>query len=214
MSKYRAVYISPIEENKDNSDMYNCRIEEVYGDNAGLIYKQNYIYPKEIFKGYFHGTLLMFCKDNQQITNGDEILANFPVKLLYIKAINTHNMEFYGSDGVLYNYKDNYYSKHNSKTFENMKQDLSACDSFYALLVVDRNNGHIIDITLVTNPTKDNGFAYTHRLERGFVPTSLASIKTIGQKEIPKERKGDEKLTQEDIDNLIDKYVREIGITL
>ena len=211
-AEYKAVYISPVVEKGD--DRY-CVVEEVIGKNAGKKYAGNYIYHKSVFGDTFHGTLIMFCKDNVQIKDTQEILQNFDVKLVHVKALNLETFDFYASDGVLYNLEDNYFSRHNKQTFENMKKDLEKCSSFYILLVVERSSGRIIDITLVVNPQSSQKYPYKYRIVKGLVTPDIQELKKIGQKASGSGRKTDEKMTQDDIDQLIeDFYAKDLNIRL
>ena len=200
---YKAVYISPVVEKGD--DRY-CVVEEVIGENAGKKYPGNYIYHKSVFGDAFHGTLIMFCKDNVQITDTHEILQHFDVKLVHVKALNLETMDFYASDGVLYNLEDNYFSRHNKQTFENMRKDLEKCGSFYIMLVVERSSGRIIDVTLVVNPQPDRKYPYKYRIVKGLVAPDIQELKKIGQKSSGGGQKMDEKMTQDDIDQLIEDF--------
>lgn len=210
--EYRAVYISPVVEKGDDKI---CMVEEVIGKNPGMKYPQNYVYHKSVFGESFHGTLIMFCKNNVQITDTQEILRNFDVKMVCATAFNLETMDFYASDGVLYNFENNYFSKHNRQTFLNMKKDLESCNSFYILLVIERSSGRLIDITLVVNPQEKQKIAYKHRIVKGFLPVNIQDIKKVGQKASSGSRKSDEKMSQDDIDQLIeDFYAKDLKIKL
>lgn len=103
----------------------------------------------------------------------------------------------------------------NKQTFVNMKKDLIKCYGFYILVVVERSSGRIIDITLVVDPQPSQKYPYTYRIIKGLVTPDIQELKKIGQKVSGGGRKTDEKMSQDDIDQLIeDFYAKDLNIRL
>ena len=204
--KYSAIYITPMLQQGDD---YLCDIETVIGKNIGKKYDRMHPYPKTLFEKYFHGTLIMFCKNNKHITDIQEIKDNFDVSFHHAIAYNSTNNTFYASDGVIYDMNNNYYCNHNPQTKINILNSINACNSFYVQLIKENKSGKILDITLITNPDKNIPFVYKHRIERGFVPADMLNLRDIKKDYANTRSKNpDEKLSQEDIDKLIaDLYV-------
>ena len=209
-SKYTSVYITPIADQGENK---LCMVEEVLGNDVGHKYNTKYIYPKGMFEKYFHGTLIMFCKDGKQITSTEEIKENFDIRFEYVKAFNLETGMLYASDGVAYDFNNNYFCNHNRQTKQNIELDLLKCNSFYMHLIIDELTGHILDVTLIADPKKSSKFAYKHRVVKGFVPTNMLDLRDL--KKSGNNSNSNEKLSQDDIDKLItDIYAKDRSFTL
>ena len=202
MIKYSAVYISPIDDIEGDECL--CKVEQLIGEKQGKVFPCLYSYPTRLFKKNFHGTLTMFCKDNVELKDTQEILENFDIRLSYAMSVNFTNYECYASDGNLYNLADNYFCKHNATTWLRMKEDLDRYDSFYIQFVIERKTGRIIDITLYINPS--SGVAYNHRLIKGLFPADKKLLSEIGHKVQVKSASSSEKLTQLEIDKILREH--------
>ena len=199
---YKAYYLTPI---GDSGDDKVCAVEDV---QAGKKFSQTYVYPASMFSEHFHGTLIVFYKNDKEIKDIREIVENFDLHLEYITAFNLESLKFNASDGVVYDFSNNFFCNHNKQTAENLLADIKTCNSFYLQLIIENLSGKILDMTLISNPTKDTKYAYEHRIVKGFVSSNISELRVKSMTSSTNTRGGDEKLSQEDIDDLFKKYIR------
>ncbi len=204
--KYEAFYITP---EREDGEKYYCRVKKVIGAGSEKNTVTYALYPKTMFQKNFHGTLIVFTRDMETITNIDEMVENFDIHFEYVTSYNSVSKSFSASDGVIYSLNDNYYCKNNPTTRANLIAALEACDDFYMALVIEDKTGRLLDITLICDVKKDMPYAYDHRVVKGFLPLDYRTFRDVVNMKNALRIDNDEKLSQDDIDKLLqDLYVR------
>lgn len=196
----RMIYITPMYENGDGTT--RCKVYEAIGTHPNGLWEDNY--PQEMFEKHFNGVLTVFEKNGEAVKKSTEIAKEFGLSFVYATAINMKTFEVSASDGAVYSLRKNFFVDYNPVAFEWMRNELMSigCDSCYIQLMVEDKTGHVLDITHIVNPSSYGNlkFAYEHRIEKGFVPTSIKGVGVAKARKTPISK---EKMKQEDIDNLL-----------
>ena len=191
-------------------DIVKCTVSDTKGAFLGETYL-----PMRYFAKYYHGTITGFFE-----TGGDELREVQTSQEMYDRhgLYNTWALSYsdpsrlaFCTDGVAYDLSNNLFCNANPTTRDLILSDLQQAERMFLLFLVGAKDGKVYDITLATNIPKDSKI-YSKSICRGFLPESVQGVRKLGgitENAGGRKRSPKDKLTQEEIDDLLHRYMRQ-----
>ena len=186
------------------------KISVVTGEHAHR--KFNMLVQTNVFRYYFWGSAFAVIKYNdafellevRDIVKDD--LKRYNLDVLQALTYNQMTHDVVATNGVVYNIDDSLYGKYCPHVCKRIYEEIKTAYNFTLLMIT--MNGAVIDLTFDKN-VEPRRYPYRNVLTSGFVATDAKAMRFM----MPKTREtitdSNEKLSQEDIDDLIEKMLRD-----
>lgn len=186
-----------------------CKVSIVSGIHAHR--RVQMAIPIEFFRYYFWGSTfeVITYNDAFELVNIRDVikedLPKYNLAVAQVLAYNhvTHNVV--ATNGVSYNLDDSLFAKYCPHVCKRIYEEISTAYNFTLMLIT--MNGAVIDLSFAKN-VDEKKYSHRHILTYGFVTTNTSALRFSSASSKPSVD-GNEKLSQDDIDELIDKMLRE-----
>lgn len=186
------------------------KVSIVTGEHAHR--KYNMLVQANVFRYYFWGSAFGVIQYNEAFELLEirdivkEDLQKYHLDLVQALTYNQMTHDVVGTNGIVYNLDDSLYGKYCPHICKRIYEEMKTAYNFTLLMIT--MNGAVIDLTFDKN-IEPSRYPYRTVLTSGFVATDAKAMRFM----MPKTRETitdrNEKLSQEDIDDLIDKMLRD-----
>ncbi|MBR1854717.1 MAG: hypothetical protein IJ794_16485 [Lachnospiraceae bacterium] len=205
MKKEALAFIYPVDQAalQQGQEQTLCYVNFVNGEDAHTTVKM--VCPTNIFKYYFWGVtmeVVVYDAQNQclEVHDVDEAARRkYNMSVCYAMTFNRQNHTVLASDGFVYNLDQSIFANHCGRVLEHMYTVVDQAANF--AMVFHKYNGALCNILLDVNVPEKRPF-YKYVMCPGFVTMNDQRLRGIVPK-TQKEFDDKEKLSQEDIDDMI-----------
>ena len=206
-TNYIAV-IEPMEPFNDYNSLIRCYVTFLTGNKKSK--REEHILSTGIFKYYFFGAAIEVVSienstivDIHDITKSD--LKQFDLGIAYALTFNNTTQELLASNGFVYKFDQSTFYSRFPQVVSNMYRSMYSGKPFVWQLYL--LNGAIVYVNMFTD-VREESVAYKYLVSPGFSLQSRDTLKLMLPKDTDELKESHDKLSQDEIDIIVAKYVR------